>query len=105
MIYYVLRLRDAPADVVYAERCQNSGVIMRFYFDLTDGHSVIRDELGVDARSLDDAYRQSGTAIREMLDTEDLDRDGVGWTIMIRDFKGIVRRTIEVGSPLDEPGH
>lgn len=77
---------------------------MRFYFDLTNGHSLLRDELGVEAPSLDEACRQARSAIREMLDANDLNGEGIGWTILVRDAKGVIRRTIEVGPPPDDRG-
>lgn len=78
---------------------------MRFYFDLTDGHVLLRDEQGVEAASLDDALQQTGTAIEEMHNSGDLDPDRGDWRILVRNAASIVLCTIEIGRAPGTTGH
>jgi hypothetical protein len=68
----------------------------RFFFDLTDGHSTIRDEDGVLAADFDEAITQARAVLDEMrADDEFLDGDEE-WALVIRDAAGEVLMTLLV---------
>ena len=67
-----------------------SHVAKRFYFDLTNGQTTLRDETGVEATSLNEALEQARAAIDEMRDNGELDGLGRGWQLIIRDERGAV---------------
>lgn len=56
----------------------------RFYFDLADGVTTIRDEEGVEATNLDQALEAAESVIREMRANGVLAHLGDGWTLCIR---------------------
>ena len=67
-----------------------SPVSKRFYFDLTNGRTTLRDETGVEAASPEEALEQAWAAIDEMRDNGELDDLGRGWQLIIRDDRDTV---------------
>lgn len=63
----------------------------RFYFDLTDGKSTIRDTKGAQAADLDEAIRDA----QSVLDDEREASEGE-WTLIIRDAAGEALVTLPV---------
>lgn len=61
---------------------------IRFYFDIENGQETIRDELGVEAETLDEALGEARSVIDEMAD--DLGGADLGspWTLIVRDATG-----------------
>ncbi|ACA21235.1 hypothetical protein M446_7009 (plasmid) [Methylobacterium sp. 4-46] len=58
--------------------------MQRFYFDLADGVTTIRDDVGVEAVNLDEALEEAEAVIREMRANGELAHLGDGWTLSIR---------------------
>ncbi|WP_244424529.1 DUF6894 family protein [Methylobacterium nodulans] len=56
----------------------------RFYFDLTDGFTTIRDNEGVEAEDLADAVKQAEAALEEMRAAGELADFEEGWRLVIR---------------------
>ena len=75
-------------------------MLQRFYFDLKEGFSFIRDSEGVEAPSLDQAAEEARLVIKEMLGNEELSADDAGWLLIIRDAAGETLLTM----PIVEPG-
>ncbi|HEX8416799.1 MAG TPA: hypothetical protein VF641_04265 [Methylobacterium sp.] len=57
----------------------------RFYFDLTDGESTLRDDEGVLAPDLDEAIAAARAVLAEMRDSGDLADGEDDWLLVIRD--------------------
>ena len=72
----------------------------RFYFDLTNGEDLIRDDDGVDASGLDEAIKEAQAALDEMRGSHSADMPGAGWKLIIRDEDGAIQKTL----PLDADG-
>jgi hypothetical protein len=68
----------------------------RFFFDLTNGRETIRDELGVEAESIQQARREAQDVIEECGRTGDLDDSSGRWELVIRSHDGIVLERIEI---------
>lgn len=68
----------------------------RFFFDLTDGLSTIRDEEGVLAADLDDAVRQAGEVLEDMSENDEFADGDEGWVMIIRHAAGETRRVLPV---------
>ena len=71
---------------------------LRFYFDLTNGQELIRDDEGVDASGPDEAKKEAQAALDELRSGQQVDMPGVGWQLIIRDGDGVTLETL----PLDE---
>lgn len=56
----------------------------RFYFDLTNGPATIRDDEGVEARSLDEAMREAAAVLEEMRGIADPSARHESWKLVIR---------------------
>jgi hypothetical protein len=70
----------------------------RYYFNLTDGETMIRDEEGVEASSIQVAVLSAMEAVEELRGQEPLDSDEwQGWRLEIVDVSGQAVQTI----PLD----
>lgn len=67
-----------------------------FYFDLVSDASVIRDEVGVGADSLDQALAEARAVIAEMSANDELPDDEVGWELAVRDSAGVERCRIRI---------
>lgn len=66
----------------------------RFYFDLTDGTSTIRDAEGAQADSLDEAITDAQAVLDEARNTK------IGeWILIIRDAAGETLMTLPVSEP------
>lgn len=68
----------------------------RFYFDLTNGRSTIRDEKGIRISNLDEAAKCARTVIEEMRDSGEQSEDEEGWVLIIRDAAGEALMTLPV---------
>lgn len=68
----------------------------RFYFDLTDGVTTIRDETGVVAVDLSDAVNQAMEVIAEMRDDDEHERDALRWMMVVCDSTGKTVTTMPV---------
>ena len=72
--------------------------LVRYYFNLTDGETVIRDEEGVEASSLQAAVISAMEAVEELRAQEPLTSDEWrGWRLEIVDASGQAVQSI----PLD----
>ncbi|WP_018261435.1 DUF6894 family protein [Methylobacterium sp. WSM2598] len=58
--------------------------MQRFYFDLADGVTTIRDEEGVEAANPDEALEAAEAVIQETRANGELAQLGDGWTLCIR---------------------
>ncbi|GEP12473.1 DUF6894 family protein [Methylobacterium gnaphalii] len=67
----------------------------RFHFDLEQGTEAIRDEDGVEVRSLSIAIEQAQLSIDELRETGEL-ADGDGWTLVIRDERGTALHRLSI---------
>ncbi|MEE7450242.1 hypothetical protein MRF4_21925 [Methylobacterium radiotolerans] len=69
----------------------------RLYFDIEHGHEIIKDEVGIEATSLDQALDDARSVIRDMV--EDLADEGYAedWVLVVRDARGasVARLPIE----------
>ena len=70
----------------------------RFYFDLTNGQQLIRDDEGVDASGPDEAKNEAQAALDELRGGQQADMPGAGWQLIIRDEDGVTLETL----PLDD---
>jgi len=68
----------------------------RFYFDLTDGFTTIRDEEGVEADDLQVALTYAEKAIQEMRLDGELTRLDADWQFEIRIHDGAVLATLSI---------
>lgn len=71
-------------------------MFQRFFFDLTNGPSSIRDEAGIWAADLDTAVKEARIVIEEMRDNEELTEAEEGWLLVIRDAEGEAVMTLPV---------
>jgi hypothetical protein len=77
---------------------QRPSLSSRYYFNLTDGETMIRDEEGVEASSIQAAVLSAMEAVDELRGQEPLDSDEwQGWRMEIVDVSGQAVQTI----PLD----
>ena len=70
----------------------------RFYFDLTDGLTTIRDNEVVEADDLADALEQAEAALEEMSASGELTDLEEGWRLVIRTGADTVLATIPIVS-------
>jgi hypothetical protein len=77
---------------------QNSTVSTRYYFNLTNGDTMLRDEEGVEASSIQEAIISALEAVEELCaqDASELD-EWQGWRLEIVDASGRAVHSI----PLD----
>ncbi|GJD48579.1 hypothetical protein OPKNFCMD_1301 [Methylobacterium crusticola] len=68
----------------------------RFHFDLFDGHTIIRDEDGVDAPDLGEALEQARRVIAEMRAGDELVGLDGDWQLVVRSGAGTVLATLPV---------
>lgn len=72
----------------------------RFYFNLTNGADVVRDEDGIEHVSMDAALIQAMRAIEELRAQDPLAaEDWQGWSLEIVDASGRTVRSLPLGSP------
>jgi hypothetical protein len=71
----------------------------RFYFDLTDSSTTIRDETGVVAFDLNDALRQAAEVMAEMQNDDEHEADAHKWIIVVRDSAGKAVTTMPLVPP------
>jgi uncharacterized protein YjgD (DUF1641 family) len=71
-------------------------VSQRFYFDLRSSQTGIVDEEGILTSDIDEAIKEALEALREMRASGELDECGDGWRLVIRDDKGVTRKTISI---------
>ncbi|GEO19256.1 hypothetical protein MAE02_69520 [Microvirga aerophila] len=77
---------------------QCPSLLSRYYFNLTDGETMIRDEEGVEASSIQVAVLSAMEAVEELRGQEPLDSDDwQGWRLEIVDATGQAVQTV----PLD----
>lgn len=70
--------------------------MQRFHFDLTDGHTIISDDEGVEADDFTDVLTQAEAALREMRTDGELESLGRDWKLVIRTGADTVLITIPV---------
>lgn len=68
----------------------------RFYFDLANGPSLLRDEEGVYAKDASHATREALIVLAELRASDVLLPEESGWKLIIRDAEGTVLRTFTV---------
>ena len=68
----------------------------RFHFDLVNGSKIIRDEVGVDAVSPEQAVEEAQAVIADMRERGDLADDEGSWTMVVRDAAGTVVRNLPI---------
>lgn len=78
-------------------------MLQRFYFDLKEGFSFIRDHEGVEARSLEQAIKEARVVIEEMRDSGGLCEAEKGWVLVIRDGAGDTLMTLPVNPCIPTP--
>ncbi|MEE7502786.1 DUF6894 family protein [Methylobacterium sp. C33D] len=61
----------------------------RLYFDIEHGREIIKDEIGIEATSLDQALDDARSVIRDMV--QELADEGYAddWVLVVRDTRGI----------------
>ncbi|KTS08901.1 hypothetical protein SB2_05615 [Methylobacterium radiotolerans] len=69
----------------------------RLYFDIEHDREIIKDEIGIEATSLDQALDDARSVIRDMV--QELADEGYGedWVLVVRDARGtsVARLPIE----------
>ncbi|GJD51233.1 hypothetical protein OPKNFCMD_3985 [Methylobacterium crusticola] len=68
----------------------------RFYFDLFNDSTVIRDEEGVEVDDLDEALKQAWFTIEEMRESGELETLAGDWQFAVRDAVGTVLKILSV---------
>jgi hypothetical protein len=72
----------------------------RFFFNLTNGVDVVRDEDGIEHSSMNSALIQAMKAIEELRAQDPLAaEDWRGWSLEIVDASGRTVRSLPLGSP------
>lgn len=71
----------------------------RFYFDLKNGSSFIRDHDGVEANGLEQAMVECQAVIQDFLESGDLSDDEAGWSLIVRDAAGEALATMLLVQP------
>ncbi|WP_447676629.1 DUF6894 family protein [Methylobacterium sp. M6A4_1b] len=71
-------------------------MLPHFFFDLTDGQSFLRDDLGIEVEDIDKAVEQALIVIDEMHADGSLTETAAAWDLNIRNQKGIVLKKIKV---------
>lgn len=66
----------------------------KFYFDLTNGEDLIRDDEGVDASGPDEAIEEARAVLSEMRKGDGATMPGDGWQLIIRDEDGATVKTL-----------
>ena len=61
----------------------------RFHFDLVSDDILIRDEIGIEADSLEQAVADAGAVIAETRANDELPTDGTAWELVVRDTFGV----------------
>jgi hypothetical protein len=71
----------------------------RLYFDIEHGQEIIKDEVGIEAASLETALDDARSVIREMID--DLADEGYAedWVLVVRDAKGASVARLPIARP------
>ncbi|MCJ2056834.1 hypothetical protein MKL09_09735 [Methylobacterium sp. J-048] len=62
----------------------------RFYFDVENGRERIRDDVGVEVESLEEALIEARSVIAEMAASVTTAASGATWTLVVRDAAGSV---------------
>ncbi|MCJ2095773.1 MULTISPECIES: DUF6894 family protein [unclassified Methylobacterium] len=62
----------------------------RFYFDVENDRERIRDDVGVEAESLEEALAEAHSVIEEMAGSVGRGASGASWTLVVRDAAGSV---------------
>lgn len=76
----------------------------RFYFNLTNGADVIRDEDGIEHSDINSALIQAMKAIEELRAQDPLGaEDWRGWSLEIVDGSGRTVRSLPLDSPCSNP--
>ncbi|MDP4006257.1 hypothetical protein [Methylobacterium sp. NEAU K] len=60
----------------------------RFYFELANAETMIRDPEGVEAANLEEALQEARSVIAEMADEIAEDHREKPWTLLVRDSAG-----------------
>ncbi|GJD99923.1 hypothetical protein GMJLKIPL_1841 [Methylobacterium isbiliense] len=68
----------------------------RYYFDLTDGLTTIRDDRGVEVYGLNMAVLYAREAVEEMRQSGELVQFGDDWQFLVRTGDGTVLATVDV---------
>lgn len=68
----------------------------RFHFDLVSGDVLIRDEVGIEADSLEQAVADADAVIAETRAGDDLPMDGSVWQLVVRDAFGVERHRLSL---------
>ncbi|MCI9880227.1 MULTISPECIES: DUF6894 family protein [Methylobacterium] len=71
-------------------------MLPHFFFDLTDGQSLLRDDLGIEVEDVDTAVEQALIVIDEMHADGSLTEAGADWDLNIRNQSGIILKKIKV---------
>ena len=66
----------------------------KFYFDLTNGDDLIRDDEGVDASGPEEAIEEARAVLGEMHRGDGAKMPGDGWQLIIRDEDGAIVETL-----------
>lgn len=69
----------------------------RFYFDVADGQTTIRDDEGVEAEDLERALADARSTISEMADELGATDIGSSWTLVVRDETGLPVAHVPIG--------
>ena len=69
---------------------------MRFYFDVTNGQTTIRDTEGIEAADLDEATAQTQAVIEELRRSGELNGFHEGWRLIIREMHGSIHRNLPI---------
>ncbi|MGU3537720.1 DUF6894 family protein [Methylobacterium sp. A54F] len=68
----------------------------RFFYDLTDGQKILRDDEGAEANGLAEAIQQARIVIDEMKAAGDLDALRGSWRITIRGEDGAALTSLPI---------
>ncbi len=79
-----------------ANRAGESRVAQRFYFDLTDGNTIIRDEEGVEVDDAQGALEQAEAAVQEMRADGELVGLKGSWKLLVRTSTDTVLSIISI---------
>lgn len=77
-------------------RARESCVAQRFYFDLTDGNTIIRDEEGVEVDDAQAALEQAEAAVQEMRADGELAGLRGSWKLLVRTSTDTVLTVITI---------
>lgn len=79
-------------------------MVQRYYLDLTDGRTIIRDAVGVEADGPTELAEEASHALAELRHEGDLAGVEATWRMLVRDAHGRLVRVLPIAPGPDDAG-